>query len=259
MNIPVKRLNNGITDYFPMSVLDSVFLNRSIEVKNTIGGLHKGDTLLKNTSLQNLFDQILCGSGSDYDELINGKVDKEEGKGLSTCDFTEELKTKLESAITEHQDISGKVDKVEGKKLSSNDFTDEHLDKLNRAITSHQDISGKVDKVSGKGLSSCDFTEGYRIKLDNLRNYNDSEIREQILTKLDLKEIINTLSPTSRYPVQSKALYPLLNDIRIRLANLEALFIPNNYIAADVTIVNNVGNSSVVLECDEINLDTTEE
>lgn len=38
----------------------------------------------------------------------------------------------------------------------------------------------KVDKVSGKGLSTNDFTTAYKTKLDNLSNYNDTEIKSLI-------------------------------------------------------------------------------
>ena len=40
--------------------------------------------------------------------------------------------------------------------------------------------TNKVDKVEGKGLSSNDFTNEYKQKLDNLENYNDTEIKEEI-------------------------------------------------------------------------------
>lgn len=70
-------------------------------------------------------------------DFLNNKVDKVQGKGLSTEDFTNTLKQKLEELQNYvhpdfHQigEITGlpealdsKVDKVEGKELSSNDFT----------------------------------------------------------------------------------------------------------------------------------------
>ena len=40
---------------------------------------------------------------------LEGKVDKETGKGLSTNDYTNEDKTKVAAALTQHQDISGKA------------------------------------------------------------------------------------------------------------------------------------------------------
>lgn len=43
--------------------------------------------------------------------------------------------------LTEHQDISGKVDKVEGKGLSTNDYTDEDKKKVAKALTEHQPLT----------------------------------------------------------------------------------------------------------------------
>lgn len=67
-------------------------------------------------------------------EAIGNKVDKVDGKGLSTEDFTAEFKAILENLPTITADDvanwNNKVDKVEGKGLSTNDFTDELKAKL---------------------------------------------------------------------------------------------------------------------------------
>ena len=44
---------------------------------------------------------------------ISGKVDKEDGKGLSSNDYTDAEKAKVEAALTEHQDISNLAEKTE--------------------------------------------------------------------------------------------------------------------------------------------------
>lgn len=68
-------------------------------------------------------------------EEVNNKVDKIEGKGLSTNDFTPELKTKL-AGLSNYDDtnittaLKDKVDKETGKGLSTNDFTAEDKTKL---------------------------------------------------------------------------------------------------------------------------------
>lgn len=55
------------------------------------------------------------------------------------------------TAIQEHQDISGKVDKVEGKGLSTNDYTTEEKTKL-AGLENYDDtiLSGRVTAVEGK-------------------------------------------------------------------------------------------------------------
>ena len=91
--------------------------------------------------------------------LFAGKVDKVDGKGLSTNDYTDAEQTKLngieagankttvDSALSTSSTnpvqnkvintaLGNKVDKVSGKGLSANDFTNAHLDKLNNLPTS---------------------------------------------------------------------------------------------------------------------------
>lgn len=82
---------------------------------------------------------------TQIDEKIANKVDKVEGKGLSTNDFTDALKTKLDKAIT-----------IVDTALSSTSVNPVQNKVINTAL------SNKVDKVSGKGLSTYDFTAAYR-------------------------------------------------------------------------------------------------
>ena len=50
----------------------------------------------------------------------------------------------------------------------------------------------KVDKITGKALSSNDFTNAYKSKLDNLSNYDDSELRQLIGTKQASGDYVTT-------------------------------------------------------------------
>jgi hypothetical protein len=166
------------------------------------------------------------------------KVDKVQGKDLSTNDFTTAEKTKLAAITgtnTGDQDLSGlatttalatkanttdvttalanKVDKVQGKELSTNDYTTAEKTKL-AAITGtntgDQDLSGyattaalntkanssevttalatkanasdvttalatKVDKVQGKDLSTNDFTTAEKTKLAAITGTNTGD------------------------------------------------------------------------------------
>lgn len=62
---------------------------------------------------------------------VSGKVDKEEGKGLSTNDYTNTDKDKVENIPANLAEIlASKVNAEEGKGLSSNDYTDEDKQKL---------------------------------------------------------------------------------------------------------------------------------
>lgn len=157
---------------------------------------------------------------NEMDIALGGKISYEQGKGLSSNDYTNEEKTEVAK-------IANKVDKITGKGLSTNDYTTAEKSKL-ASLSNYDDtglrtligntytktevdakideaaignsvdltnyytksetdskISSKVDKVTGKELSSNDFTDELKIKLDGLSNYNDSSIITTLGTKVD--------------------------------------------------------------------------
>lgn len=74
-------------------------------------------------------------------------VAKEDGKGLSSNDFTDALKEKLENI-----DLSNYVEKEEGKGLSTNDLTDEYKAQLDNALDKLDDIAEGATKVEISNL-----------------------------------------------------------------------------------------------------------
>lgn len=146
-------------------------------------------------------------------DLLNTKVDKETGKQLSSENFTQALKQKLEQlenythpdthAISEVDGLQAaldeKVDKVTGKQLSDENFTNQEKTKLaglenytapaSQPITYveglsdalnqiDQDLTTKVDKIDGKELSSNDFTDDEKQKLADLNPTGFGEISD---------------------------------------------------------------------------------
>ena len=71
-------------------------------------------------------------------DLIDGKVDKVSGKGLSKNDYTDAEKTAVAA-------IANKVDKVQGKGLSTNDFTDTYKNKLDAIIAAEASGAGGTE------------------------------------------------------------------------------------------------------------------
>ncbi|MBX0290106.1 hypothetical protein K3G63_06630 [Hymenobacter sp. HSC-4F20] len=114
------------------------------------------------------------GSGTSYDDtelrsLINQKVDKVTGKGLSTNDYTNPEKTKL-AGLQNYDDTA-----------------------LKNRVTAVE--AGKVDKVTGKGLSSEDYTSAEKAKLAGLQNYTlqPDSVAENILAP-DVRSKLNAVS-----------------------------------------------------------------
>ena len=99
----------------------------------------------------------------EIDAKLDGKVDKVEGKGLSSNDYTIEDKVALQTAQTQISDLylslNSKVDKVSGKGLSSNDFTNDEKGKLAGLPTSGE-LTGlfeqKINKVTAVDENSTD-------------------------------------------------------------------------------------------------------
>ena len=139
--------------------------------------------------------QYVCVEGTLVplnDKIFIGTT--EEWEALS-----EEEKAKYDVTITNIVDeLNNKIDKVEGKDLSTNDFTDEEKSKL-AGLTNYDDttlankvsnvenaLSNKVDKDGDKILSTNDFTDAYKDKLDNLSNYDDTSLNERLTEVEDI-------------------------------------------------------------------------
>lgn len=126
--ITTLKKQNGTTLY-PRSVTDAIVDKEGRILTDILSNLSVGKEN-HSTIIETMKERM------DIIEIVvDSKVDAEEGKGLSSNDFTDELKAKLEgidpSAVSNiGKLLDGKVDKVDGKELSSNDFTDDLKAKL---------------------------------------------------------------------------------------------------------------------------------
>ena len=110
---------------------------------------------------------------SDYynktqtDNLLNDKVDKVTGKGLSTEDYTTAEKTKLSNIEAE----ANKTVIVQATGSSTTSVMSQN------AVTSS--LGDKVDKVSGKSFSTYDYTTAEKTKLSNI----EAEANKTVITQ----------------------------------------------------------------------------
>lgn len=178
--------------------------NVNIEVTKETAGLGNVDNTSDidkpiSTAQQEEFDKIntrleeeLYIINKDFENLDNKKVDKVEGKDLSENDFTNYLKNNLETLIEmKDNDKFGKVDdirvndktivenKIANIKLS-NSLEDNSSSEFASAYLTNLLNKNKVDKIDGKGLSTNDFTNELKTKLENLENYDDTNIKNEI-------------------------------------------------------------------------------
>ena len=149
-----------------------------------------------NTTVEGLETDVteLQGTVSDVEGTVgtlqtnlNNKVDKVQGKGLSTNDFTNAYKTKLDGLnnyndtiikqdITELQTDVGALERTVGNHTKSIETNTTDITTLKGNVQTLQtNLGNKVDKVTGKGLSTNDYTTTEKNKLAgieaNANNY----------------------------------------------------------------------------------------
>ena len=111
-------------------------------------------------------------SNISVSDAISNKVDKANGKGLSTNDFTDALKSKLDAIDDEankyvHPNSHASSMIVEASALNNiGSAKNANQHDINTKINSA--FAGKVDKVTGKGLTANDFTDDLKSKLDGI-------------------------------------------------------------------------------------------
>ncbi len=121
-----------------------------------------------NATISNYYTKTEVGN------LLANKVDKVDGKGLSTYDYDAAAKGVVDGVPAA---LNNKVDKDGDKVLSTNDYTDEDKDKLDG-------ISDEANKVESSETNG-------NIQIDGVETtvYNDTEVKNAID---DIDDIITT-------------------------------------------------------------------
>lgn len=79
--------------------------------------------------------------------------------------------------------LDGKVDKEAGKGLSTNDYNNTDKGKVdNLPANTNTALAGKVDKIAGKGLSTNDYTTTEKNKVANLPANTNAELNKKANT-----------------------------------------------------------------------------
>ena len=149
---------------------------------------------------------------------LDGKVDTEQGKGLSTNDLTDSLKNNYDAAYTHsqqaHAPANAEANVITGIQKNGTNLTIANK-KVNITVptkitdlTNDSDfatttqLDTKVDKVTGKGLSTNDYTTEEKTKLSNIEDGAN-------------KTVVDTaLSSTSTNPVQNKVINTKLDSMQ---------------------------------------------
>ena len=174
----------------------------------------------------------------------SGKVDKVTGKGLSTNDLTDTLKSNYDAAYTHSQQAHAPSNaekniivgiQKNGADLTVNSSTrkvniivptktSELTNDSNFATTTA--LNSKVDKVTGKGLSTNDYTTAEKDKLASIESGAN-------------KTVVDTaLSSTSTNPLQNKAIYTKFNSMQSDIDNKvpSSRTVNGKALTADITL-----------------------
>ena len=122
---------------------------------------------------------------TETNNLLDNKVDKVSGKGLSTNDFTDAYKQQIDDNKTAIETLNGNstvVGSVDSKVATAYSNATSYTD---------TECAKKVDKVSGKGLSTNDFTDELKTKLDNLENYDDTSLGNRVTANENAITVLN--------------------------------------------------------------------
>lgn len=165
--------------------------------------------------LSSRIDGIVIPEYKEYDdtelrELIENKVDKEEGKGLSTNDFTTEEKSKLASLYNyDDTDIDERVSAVEQGLSAKAEIT--YVD---------EELSTKQDKL---------------IAGDNITILEDGTISANITAEDVGIQVDKTLDSSSENPIANKAVHTAITGVESRVGEIEKDYVKSADISDFIT------------------------
>ena len=179
-----------------------------------------------NADAISTLDAAYKAADATLNTKIDAKVDKIDGKQLSTEDYTTVEKEKLAS-LSNYDDTTVKGDIAANTVAIASEVT--RAKDAETALNSK--IDTKVDKVDGKQLSTEDYTTAEKTKLAGLENYDDNELRALIETKAD-KDKYEKLVPsgggigTTSFYMKRQIKYQYIdvaecdNEVRINMPSL---------------------------------------
>ncbi len=207
------------------------------EVTESISNLEK-DTDKKLNDLETSVNNSISDLERSTQEKLNTKVDKIEGKGLSTNDYTNQEKAQVAKISNIETTLANKVDKDGDKVLSDNNFSDEDKTNVNKIPTIESDITTiegnittinseldtKVDKDGSKVLSDNNYTTAEKEQVAKI-----ATIESDLETKVD-KDGSKVLSDNNYTTAEKNLVATISNKVdKIDDKSLSTNDFSNNY------------------------------
>ena len=207
-NSILKGIVNGqVTELYPKTVAENVFAASGTDLETLLTTIPTTETV--NGLISDAIDDLINGAPATYDTL------------KEIADWIATHQSEYEALIAA---IAGKVDKVEGKDLSTNDFTDAYKTKLDGIETganayvlpqaSASTLGGiKVgDNLaidSSTGVLSGNYSAA-TTSANGLMSSTDKSKLDGIAAGATAVTVDSSITSSSENPVQSAAIYTAL-------------------------------------------------
>lgn len=179
--IPIIKLNNGYTSYYPLTVGESAVVTHDIEVKNNVGGYKVGDVVEAVTTFDEIVETLLAGDGKDFEVIVDNitirknindelEVDKE---AIFSDKFCEEVTATSGTIINSISQSDGTI------YVDTRDLTEEDIPALS------------TDKITGLTERLTDLEQP--LTVDDLPDINIDKV-------VGLDDKLNETIPVDRLP-----------------------------------------------------------
>ena len=206
-NSILKGIVNGqVTELYPKTVAEQVFAASGTDLETLLTTIPTTETV--SGLISDAIDALIDGAPATYDTL------KEISDWIAT--HQDEYAALIAA-------IAGKVDKVEGKELSSNDFTDALLTKLNGIEANANNYTlpaattsalggvqvGSNLAVDANGVISGNYSNA-TTSANGLMSSTDKSKLDGIAAGATAVTVDSSITSSSENPVQSAAIYTAL-------------------------------------------------
>lgn len=165
----------------------------------------------KNKVVDDDMNEIKKTVNNNADELIEAQENIEDLQGGQDTAGADIKNLRSRVSILETENTTNKSDISSLK--SDNTTNKENISTL------QEQVSNKVDKVEGKGLSTNDYTTEEKQKLAGLKNYDDTEIKQDIS---DIKKEQQTQNKNiEQNTTKNKEQDELISKLKSALINVE--------------------------------------
>lgn len=196
--------------------------------KSNIFTLNLGESLNISEDLQNdkgLLDTIeldIQEIKTNLDE-ISKEIGALEQKDIATDKTLTEMQQNIENI---RQDISNTQEKDETQDTAIKNIQEAQRTQSEEIARQAEAIAGKVDKVNGKSLSTNDFTNEYKQKLDELNNYDDTTIKQDVASNTERISDLENKNEANRADIstmqeEQKAQDKSIEENRVEIEKVE--------------------------------------